>query len=77
MLLVLQARHFKEMLRTAGHVDKVKRMRVAEKAVEGMVPFYEVRCFSYFLTLFGRFERLNYHLFFLLSLSVVDCFKTT
>lgn len=32
-------------MRGAGHAEKVKRMRVSDKLLEGMVPFYEVRFF--------------------------------
>lgn len=41
-----QARYFKTMLRDAGHLDKVKRVRVGEKEVAPLVPHYEVRLFS-------------------------------
>ncbi|ETW83020.1 hypothetical protein HETIRDRAFT_383070 [Heterobasidion irregulare TC 32-1] len=37
-----EARYFKEMLRAAEHVDAVKRVRVSEKQLEGLVPHYEV-----------------------------------
>lgn len=30
-------------MKTAGHLEKVKRMRVGDKLLEGIVPFYEVR----------------------------------
>jgi len=41
---VPQARYFKSMLEAADHLKKVKRMRVGEKDVEALLPYYEVRC---------------------------------
>ncbi|KII89763.1 hypothetical protein PLICRDRAFT_108662, partial [Plicaturopsis crispa FD-325 SS-3] len=38
-----EARHFKRMLKSADHLEKVKRMRVGEKDVASLVGSYEVR----------------------------------
>ncbi|TFY77335.1 hypothetical protein EWM64_g6677, partial [Hericium alpestre] len=36
-----EARYFKEMLKAAEHADKVARVRVSDKQLEPLVPFYE------------------------------------
>jgi len=38
----LQAHYFKSMLRSAGHLERVKRMRVSEKDTAPLLPIYEV-----------------------------------
>ncbi|KAJ3834986.1 DEAD-domain-containing protein [Lentinula raphanica] len=38
-----EARHFKLMLKTAHHLSHVKRVRIGEGALEGLVKSYEVR----------------------------------
>lgn len=42
MVIVAQARYFKEMMKATDHLKDVKRLRVSEKDVDVLVPFYEV-----------------------------------
>lgn len=37
-----QARYFKQMLKEAGHLESVKRVRVSEKDLAPFLPHYEV-----------------------------------
>ena len=37
-----QARYFKTMLKEADHLEKVKRLRVADADIEPLKPAYEV-----------------------------------
>ncbi|TDL25649.1 DEAD-domain-containing protein [Rickenella mellea] len=40
-----EARHFKQLLSGAGHLEQVKKLRVSEKDLKDLVPFYQV-CLS-------------------------------
>lgn len=51
-----EARYFKQMLRTADHLDKVKRLRVSEKDLSSLMQYYEVGA------IFFNEEFLNYGL---------------
>jgi ATP-dependent RNA helicase DDX51/DBP6 len=47
----LQARYFKNLLRDADHLAKVKRLRVSEKDVEPLMSDYQVRLLNIVLCL--------------------------
>ena len=38
-----QARYFKQMLKEAGHLEKVKRLRISDEDLAPLTPHYEVR----------------------------------
>jgi ATP-dependent RNA helicase DDX51/DBP6 len=42
---LVQARYFKTVLREADHLEKVKRLRVSEKDLAPLTPYYEVCSF--------------------------------
>jgi len=50
-LFLIQARYFKTMLRTADHLEKVKRMRVHDKDIAPLLPYYEVRMSTFTVNL--------------------------
>jgi ATP-dependent RNA helicase DDX51/DBP6 len=39
----MQARYFKQMLKEAGHLEKVKRLRISDEELAPLAPQYEVR----------------------------------
>jgi ATP-dependent RNA helicase DDX51/DBP6 len=39
----IQARYFKQMLKEAGRLDKVKRLRISDEDLAPLTPHYEVR----------------------------------
>jgi ATP-dependent RNA helicase DDX51/DBP6 len=41
--MALQARYFKQMLREAGHLEQVKRLRISDDDLAPLTPHYEVR----------------------------------
>jgi ATP-dependent RNA helicase DDX51/DBP6 len=42
-MLRIQARYFKQMLKEAGHLEKVKRLRISDEDLAPLTPPYEVR----------------------------------
>lgn len=39
----MQARYFKQMLKEAGRLKKVKRLRISDEDLAPLTPHYEVR----------------------------------
>jgi ATP-dependent RNA helicase DDX51/DBP6 len=39
----IQARYFKQMLKEAGRLEKVKRLRISDEDLAPLTPHYEVR----------------------------------
>lgn len=43
LILRIQARYFKQMLKEAGRLEKVKRLRISDEDLAPLTPHYEVR----------------------------------
>lgn len=44
----LQARYFKSMLKATDHLERVKRLRVSDKDVSHLMPYYKVSVVFWF-----------------------------